>query len=176
MESTKSGTDERDYCVYSVLHQIWLKEASKPHEKDPWFCSGKSWATADNWLAHGRKVRILFRAKLNDDQEGEPVCSYEAELIEINLREKDDKRPSEDILWLQHEYYLRESGQKGETEFQRREIKEFENARTYYKVHGMHMRNEVFPITALRKLKNNKPLAANFKYTYTLCWYPTENI
>jgi hypothetical protein len=147
-------SDENNCGVFSRNHEKYLKYAVEQGELDPrrlvTFRSSAKWATAERLLHDSNELPIYFAVV---DQGSE--VQFKAWLREIVLQPGAGDPASERLL----------QAAPPDTEGERLWSGKVE---TLYAISGCYRLEKPFPISVLRKLTNNEPIAEDFKYSYAL--------
>ncbi len=102
-------------------------------------------------------------------------------MVELQFHEDFADRKEERRSWLKRKLWLqRQCIQKRpkpqyagwEAQFEAWELGPAMKAKTLYVVRNLR-RMQPLPITSLVKLSNNEPIAPNFKYSYSVCEFPS---
>ena len=169
-------------CVYTTQFPVWLRAAAGVPAGLACFRSNKRWSKAAKLLDQYGTVPILFR--IQEDSDTELACQYVAELVEIHFRKRFDDDEAR-LAWLDDKLKLQRDTIKQmdrteefptwESQFQVWEIANFMEAKTWYIVRNLH-EIKPLPLSQLRKLKDDQPLASNYKRGYALCHFPEDKI
>ena len=137
--------------------------------------------TARRLLQSNGALPVIFRQQ---DEARPFVCRFVADLVEIRFRREfadDDARLAwlDEHLWLQRDTIKEQTRTPEfptwESQYKTWEIDNFMNDSTWYVLKNLR---EIapLPLPRLRKLDGNQPLSPDFIRSYSLCYYPEEDI
>ncbi len=171
-----------DPCVYTTQHDTWLQASSAcPATQLACFRSAKRWVTAKRLLDLNGALPVILRQQ---DEARPFVCRFVGDLIEIRFQ-KEFAHDEARLAWLDEHLELQRDTIKTqartaafptwESQYQTSELDKFMKASTWYVLRNVREIAPI-PLPRLRTVEGNHPLSPDYRYSYSLCFYPEEDI
>lgn len=149
-----------DEAVFARNHREYLDYAVQVGQLDPrsqvTFRSRQTWSGAEKFLNKYDDLPIYFGV-IGEGQE----ILYKAFLRQVLLNPKPDDQKTNRFLRVVPPSTMNEGLWDGKV-------------KTLYTISGCHLLEARFPVTSLIKLSDGKPIAHNFKYSYSLVYRKPE--
>lgn len=153
----KNGKPVRPLAVFTRNHRVHLDDALAVCSKDParlvTFRASTRWATAEQAVSKTGPVPIYIAVIGHDGG-----VEYEAELSEIQTRPRYGDPTTERLL----DHSTNSTRHEGLWERYNKTVK------TLYVIRGLRRLAKPFPLSALHRASDDRPLSDRFKYSYAL--------
>lgn len=150
--------DPHDVAVFARNHRSYLDEATKISARDPratiTFRARSTWATAERAMPLGGSLPIYMAAVGGAGQ-----VEYEAELCRVQLDPQWGVPETEALLG--DELPMTKASGEGLWEEGGKPT-----VRTLYAIRACRKLRTPFPMTSLTKLRDGKPISADYGYSY----------
>ena len=154
MPVSKTKLQESGAALFTRNHRGYIARAAEQSDRLVTFRAARSWSSAKLALdTLGPPLRLYLSCN-----GGGPQVEYVADLVHVQLDPADGDAYTEKLLGLQ----LPETEGEGLWEEYGRRV------RTLYVLRGCRRLETPFSITALVKLADGKPIAEDYRYSYSL--------